>query len=109
MSSQLKAAFDEFHAVQVKYRKTHGANDTEPDGVFQRMVHQALTSYDPVRLPLTPGEWQLFSEPGALEVVMALNAAATKVLANIYALRADVLAVQEVCWRIQPMKHWVIK
>lgn len=43
------------------------------------------------------------------QVVIALNAAATRVLANVYALRADVLGVQEICWRIHDKQFWTIK
>ena len=48
-----------FEAVQTQYRRC-GAEDTEPDGVFQVIIVRAFKG-EPTAIPTTSQGWQLYS------------------------------------------------
>ena len=100
---RLKAAIKQFEACATKHRDT-GARDSEPDGVFQRLLLNALAGYAPIP-PRDPMGWELYTSmeesnkaaeelfESALEVVRVIESCAIR----------DVQAVREYlddyCWR----------
>lgn len=58
-AEKLKAAIREFNATQDKYRE-FGANDTEPDSVFQWCLYQHYRG-ESHHMPKTADDWDLYS------------------------------------------------
>ena len=100
----IKAWIKEFEQTQSKYR-AFGANDTEPDGVFQSLVDAAVHGKAP-NVPRTGDGWQLYTRSmDCSEAAQALHDAALVVVQNIEATPIrDMEIVQEYlrsyCWRI---------
>lgn len=100
----IKAWIKEFEKTQSKYRK-YGANDTEPDGVFQSLIDAAVHGKGP-NVPRTGAGWQLYTQSmDCTEAAQALHDAALVVVQNIEATPIrDLATVKEylrgVCWRI---------
>lgn len=107
MSVQLeaiKAWIKEFETTQSKYRK-FGANDTEPDRVFQSLLDAAVHGKAP-NVPRTGDSWQLYTRSMDCSIAaQALHDAALVVVQNIEATPIkDLELVREYlrgyCWRI---------
>jgi hypothetical protein len=103
----VKAVFNEitkFQATQQKY-KEFGACDTEPDGVFQWLVDQAVKGLKP-DIPRTGAKWDLYdSSMDCTEAARALHDQALNVITAIEACPVrdlDLLRskLQEYCWRL---------
>ncbi|WP_353208420.1 hypothetical protein [Sphingorhabdus sp.] len=100
----IKTQIKEFEKVQSKYRE-YGANDTEPDGVFQSLIDKAVHGKAP-SVPRTGSGWDLYaSSMDCTEAAQALHDAALVVVQNIEATPIrDLELVKEylrgVCWRI---------
>jgi hypothetical protein len=100
----IKAKIKEFENVQRKYR-AFGAFDTEPDGVFQGILDDAINGKAP-HVPRTATTWDLYTNSmDCSEASVALHDAA---LAAVKAVEAapirDLEVIKEylrgVCWRI---------
>ncbi len=64
-----------FDRLQKKYRR-YGAQDTEPDGLFQELLVKAVKGKS-FTVPSSPDDWELYSETkGANAAADALGAAA---------------------------------
>jgi hypothetical protein len=107
MSVQLeaiKAWIKEFETTQGKYRE-FGANDTEPDSVFQSLLDAAVHGKAP-NVPRTGTTWQLYTQSMDCSIAaQALHDAALVVVQNIEATPIrDLELVREYlrgyCWRI---------
>ena len=100
----IKAWVKEFEKTQSKYRE-YGANDTEPDAVFQALLDAAVHGKAP-NVPRTGSGWELYaSSMDCTEAAQALHDAALVVVQNIEATPIrDIELVKEylrsVCWRI---------
>jgi hypothetical protein len=100
----IKAWVKEFEKTQSKYRE-YGANDTEPDAVFQALLDAAVHGKAP-NVPRTGSGWELYaSSMDCTEAAQALHDAALVVVQNIEATPIrDLEPVKEylrsVCWRI---------
>jgi len=76
---KIKAGVKEFEAAQLKYRN-YGAQDTEPDGVFQSLMVRAFCGKKP-QVPFDGGGWELFdSSMDCTCAAHALHNAARKVV-----------------------------
>jgi hypothetical protein len=93
-----------FEATQEKYSK-YGARDSEPDGIFQRLLDAALDGKSPA-VPRTGAAWELYaSSMDCDEAAAALEKAARAVVDVIEdipirhsaALRQK---IEKYCWRI---------
>lgn len=62
---KLKKAMREFQQAQVKYQDW-GAQDSEPDGVFQRCLHRHYKGQD-YHLPNSVHDWELYSTVKGVE------------------------------------------
>ena len=100
----IKALIKEFEKTQSKYRE-YGANDTEPDAVFQSLIDAAVHGKAP-NVPRTGAGWDLYaSSMDCTDAAQALHDAALLVVQNIEATPVrDLELVKEylrgVCWRI---------
>lgn len=103
----VKNVFNEikkFEAVQSKY-KQFGAYDTEPDGVFQWLIDQAVQGLKP-NIPRTGAKWDLYdSSMDCTAAAAALHAQALNVVSAIEACPVrdlDLLRskLQDYCWRL---------
>ena len=100
----IKAWVKEFEKTQSKYRE-YGANDTEPDGVFQSLLDNAVHGKGP-NVPRTGDGWQLYTQGmDCTEAAQALHDAALIVVQNIEATPIKDLEpvkayLRGVCWRI---------
>jgi hypothetical protein len=100
----IKAWIKEFEQIQSKYR-SFGANDTEPDGVFQSLLDAAVHGKGPA-IPRTGAGWDLYtSSMDCTEAANAMHDAALVVVRNIEATPIrDIAIVKEYlrnyCWRI---------
>lgn len=100
----LKEAISRFEKVQEKYR-SFGAGDTEPDGVFQRIVADAFEGKEPA-VPRSGAGWELYdSSMDCTEAASALYTAACAVVdvietAKIRDYAAMKKFVENYCWRI---------
>ena len=100
----IKAGIKEFENTQSKYRE-FGANDTEPDGVFQGLLDDAIHGKAP-HVPRTATTWELYaSSMDCSEAAGALHDAALAVVQAIEATPISDLAVVKeylrgYCWRI---------
>ena len=99
MNKQIEDEIKKFEALQEKYTSL-GADDSEPDSIFQMMVAMAIT-----KDPIEPGEdidWDLYENPGAEAAAIELTAQTWKVYDSIikYASPADIAELKKYCWRL---------
>ena len=99
----VKAAVKNFEAVQAKYRE-YGAQDTEPDSIFQKILWKTLND-DDAAIPVTGDGWELYaSTMDCAEAADALHLACLGVIQAIFACKmSESRKVREylkgVCWR----------
>lgn len=99
----VKAAVKIFEAAQAKYRD-YGAQDTEPDGVFQGMLWKLANDEDVV-IPQSGAGWELYdSSMDCAEAAQALHLAALGVVQAIFACsmkesRELRKYLEDYCWR----------
>lgn len=107
MPPAVKNVFNEikkFEAAQSKYRN-FGACDTEPDGVFQHLIGNALKGLKPT-IPSTGGDWELYaSSMDCRKAAAALRKQAANVVDAVEACpirEFDLLRskLQNYCWRL---------
>lgn len=100
----LATLIKDFEKTQSKY-KAFGANDTEPDGIFQRLIADTVEGRQRT-IPATGHDWELYaSSMDCTEAAKALYAAAELVVKNIeLAPIRDLAAIKQFirgyCWRI---------
>ena len=98
--NELIAAFEK---TQQKYR-SFGAIDTEPDGIFQRLLCDAVNSKTP-SIPRTADAWELYANSmNCDEAAAALEKAARAVVDAIEAVpikSAEPIRkrIKDYCWR----------
>ena len=101
---RVKESVKEFEATQTKYRD-FGAADSEPDGVWQRLLARAIKGEAPSP-PRTGDGWDLYvSSMDCAEAAEALFTAALKTIQVIESCPVrDIAPVKEFiekhCWRI---------
>lgn len=104
---KINCVFDEikkFEATQQKY-KQFGAYDTEPDGIFQWVIDQAVKGLKP-DVPRTGDKWDLYdTSMDCTEAAQALHDQALKVVTAIEDCPVrdlDLLQakLKEYCWRL---------
>jgi hypothetical protein len=99
----VKAAVKNFEAVQWQY-SSHGACDTEPDGIFQGILWKIYNDED-AAIPQTGNGWELYaSSMDCTEAANALHLAALGVVQAIFACsmkesREVRKYLEEYCWR----------
>jgi hypothetical protein len=94
---QVRDAVHAFEEVQKKWRK-QGAYDTEPDGIWQGLLRDAVLGRKP-DLPGDAAGWELYSsDPKSEPAAQALNDAAD----------AAITAIRKVpTGSIHPIKEWL--
>ena len=111
MNELIKIEIKTFEALQKKYELV-GADDSEPDYIFQLVIASAITK-DPVDLYM-PIEWELFSEDVLVEegsksliqlvgeAAIVLTSQAWKVYDVIQKIATpdDILHLRKYCWRL---------
>lgn len=93
-----------FEAVQVKY-KSYGAYDTEPDGIFQRIVDKGIKGQE-TSIPRSGHDWELYAN--SMDCTEAANAMHDQALRVVRAIEMcpirdlDRLQVKlkDYCWRL---------
>jgi hypothetical protein len=99
----VRAAVKHFESIQVMYRE-YGALDTEPDGVFQRILWDVINDKD-TSIPMSGDGWELYaSSMDCTKAADALHLAAVGAVQAIFACRiSDRRTVREYlkdyCWR----------
>lgn len=99
----VKGAVKQFENVQWQY-SGHGAQDTEPDGVFQGILWRIIEGED-AEIPQTGEGWALYaSSMDCSEAAAALHAAALGVVQAIFACPIGKSAavrkyIKNYCWR----------
>lgn len=101
--SAVRQAVKDFEALQFSLRE-FGAQDTEPDGMFQSRVSRAARGLRPDPPQGVVG-WELFHMPGADEAAAKLTDACAAVIRAIEACpisEQGVLQdyVSDYCWRV---------
>lgn len=107
---QIKAEIKNFEKLQVKWAHT-GAQDTEPDGVFQRRLYRAVHGKS-VAIPTTVDGWELFSEEegeepiGSEQAAMQLSAQMALIVRLIQSCplgESEELRkyLNDYCWRVR--------
>lgn len=99
----LKKTIKQFEAAQQKYRE-FGAQDTEPDGVFQGVLMRAIKGKD-AKVPTTGRGWELYAS--SMDCTEAANALAETAMACVRQISACPLGesaavieyVKDYCWR----------
>lgn len=77
--SELQTAISAFDAASERYIR-YGACDTEPRAEFTSMLERLLAGDEP-QVPMSPGEWQLYSNmAGADDAALLLSARAQDVV-----------------------------
>lgn len=99
----VRQAVKEFEKVQARLRE-FGAQDTEPDGMFQSRVSRAARGLRP-EPPKGVAGWELYHMPGAAGAARKLTAACAAVINAIEACpiseQAEVRKyVSDYCWRV---------
>jgi predicted enzyme related to lactoylglutathione lyase len=100
----LQEAIRRFEFMQNKYRQ-FGALDTEPDGVFQRLIADTFEGKEPA-IPRSGAGWELYdSSMDCTEAAAALSDAAGEVVAaiensKIRDQRAMKKFIEDYCWRV---------
>lgn len=93
-----------FEATQSKYRE-YGANDTEPDGIFQRIVDNAVKGKEP-SIPRSGHGWELYANSmDCTEAALALHDQALRVVRAIEMCPIRDLdrlqtKLKDYCWRL---------
>lgn len=94
----------QFEKLQSKF-KEYGAYDTEPDGVFQRLLDRAINGDGPA-IPRTGEGWELYSfsmdcevpakelHDQALKIVQLIESCPIREIANLKR------RLNDYCWRI---------
>jgi hypothetical protein len=101
---KLREAVRRFEHMQTKYRK-FGALDTEPDGVFQRLIADAFDGKEP-SIPRSGAGWELYdSSMDCTEAAAALADAAREVIdvienSKIRDHRPMQKFIEDYCWRL---------
>jgi hypothetical protein len=99
----IKNAIKNFEAVQNKFR-SFGANDTEPDSVFQGILWAVINDED-TSIPMSGDGWELYSSSmDCKEAADALHLAAVGAVQQIFgcppALRKEMRKyIKDYCWR----------
>lgn len=94
----------EFDNAREAFRD-YGARDSEPDGVFQRLLYDIFEGTSPA-IPRTPEKWQLFADmPGASVAAKTLCSIATDIAYAIENLplksRRELQEfLEDYCWRL---------
>lgn len=102
---QIKDALDAFEETQRTWR-SHGANDTEPDGIFQQLIHAAAHGEGPA-IPRTGHGWELYAHSmDCAEAAAALHDSALNVVRLIESCPVRDLAqmqqvIKDYCWRLR--------
>lgn len=93
-----------FEKIQSKYRE-YGANDTEPDGIFQRIIDDAVQGKEPA-IPRSGRGWELYANSmNCDEAAAALHDQALKIVQAIEMCPIRELSrlqtkLREYCWRL---------
>lgn len=101
---QIFAEIKQFGAVQATYRD-YGAYDSEPDGVFQRLLDRAVKGEGPA-VPRTGQGWDLYSHSMDCEkAAHALHDQALKIVQLIESCPIRDLGalkgrLRDYCWRV---------
>jgi hypothetical protein len=101
---QIFQEIKQFEALQVVYRE-YGARDTEPDGVFQRLLDKAVEGASPA-VPSTGRGWDLYSQSMDCEkAAHALHDQACKIIQLIESCPIRTLSelkkrLNDYCWRV---------
>lgn len=93
-----------FEAVQKKYRK-YGAQDTEPDGIFQRVIDASVRGKEP-KIPRSGHGWELYAN--SMDCAAAANALHDQALRVVKAIEACPIRdldrlqtkLKNYCWRL---------
>lgn len=94
----------QFEKLQSKFRD-YGANDTEPDGVFQNLLDKAINGHGPA-IPRTGAGWDLYDSSMDCEApARELHDQALKIVQMIESCPIRELAalkqrLNQYCWRI---------
>lgn len=101
MNKQIETEIKKFEELQEKFSH-FGADDSEPDGIFQMMVALAIT-----KDPIEHGEaidWDLYDQPGFEQAAAELTAQTWKIYDSIlkWATPADIEELKRYCWRLDP-------
>lgn len=100
---EIKALIKAFNNAQSSFR-SYGANDTEPDSVFQELLLAAIEN-EPANVPNTASGWELFADqPGVSVAAKTLTAIATDIVEQIENLplkdyKEMKTFLKEYCWR----------
>jgi hypothetical protein len=100
---ELKQIVTDMDALMSELSK-FGAADSEPDGVFQSLLMQAIRGKDP-KVPTTADGWELYSMHGAGGAARRLASKARQAVTFIGKLSVkDIKPVEEyltdLCWRV---------
>jgi len=99
-TQSLKKAVQEFQTLQKNYR-SYGADDSEPDGIFQEL----LLDYKESQVPQSGDDWALYTNSMKCEhVAKKLSDSATNVLNVARGCPPDQVSemekyIKEYCWR----------
>jgi hypothetical protein len=102
--NKLEHAVRAFEKLQEKYQKL-GADDTEPDAVFQVLLVKAMKGKKPFA-PTAPDKWQLYSgKAGAKAAAEKMATAANDCIAVIEAVPIGESGevrewLEDYCWRV---------
>ena len=100
----LKKSIEAFDAVALKH-SAMGAQDTEPDGIFQSCIWRAFQAEE-YNIPTTASGWQLFTGMDNVEdAAKELTEATQFVIKCLHAtylvdLSRTRALIKETCWRI---------
>ena len=101
--ADVKAAVKRFEETQHKYR-AFGAEDTEPDGIFQHILWKVANDED-TSIPMSGGGWELYaSSMDCTEAADALHLAALGAVQAIFSCSMRESAsvrryLKDYCWR----------
>lgn len=99
----VKTAIRNFEAAQLKYRE-YGAQDTEPDSIFQGILWKVINDED-TDIPMSGDGWELYaSSMDCKEAADALHLACLGVVQAIFscpmiARRELRKYIKDYCWR----------
>jgi hypothetical protein len=99
MNKQIESEIKKFEELQKKFTSL-GADDSEPDSIFQMMIAMAVTK-DPIQV----GEdidWDLYEHSDADVAAQQMTLQAWKVYDSIlkFAGAVDLEALKKYCWRL---------
>ena len=102
--ASLKQEVEKFEKIQLKFDSL-GADDTEPDFIFQDLVYSAFEG-EPKPLPTDARGWNLYSDtPGTGGAANELSNQAARIIRLLGEIKISEMAgvkryLQQVCWRI---------